>query len=98
MKKLSVLALLLGAMFFATNASAEMKCGGDMAAKTAQSEKPACCTTKPAPNMDKPACCEAKAAPKKAMKCGAGKCGGTDSKPERTAPKESMKCGTGKCA
>jgi len=32
-----------------------------------------------------------------AMKCGAGKCGGSMSGSSKPMPKEAMKCGTGKC-
>ena len=75
----------------------------------AELKKPACCESKAAGKeckcdtsvkcscKDKSNCtCGAKKVPA-AMKCGAGKCGGSMAKPAKDAPKEAMKCGTGKC-
>ncbi len=91
MKKLNLAALLLGAGLFmtmgTTSLSAEgmkcgagkcgssmdkpvSKCGGDKAAKCGADKKASKC------GGDKAAKCGGeKKAPKKAMKCGAGKCG-----------------------
>ena len=61
--------------------AADCKCGPEVK-----------CTCKDA---SKCTCEKGKKAP--AMKCGAGKCGGSMGKSSKAAPKEAMKCGTGKC-
>ena len=89
MKKLNLMALLVGAVLFtgvgATTLSAsDMKCGagkcGNAMNKSAKKD------TKEAGKT-----CDS-CADKKAMKCGSGKCGDA-----KKAPEKAMKCGAGKC-
>ena len=68
-------------------------CESSAAGKTCTCSAQVACTCKDTQNCT----CAAKKAPAAAMKCGAGKCGGSMAKPAKPAPKEAMKCGTGKC-
>ena len=90
MKKLHLIALLLGAALFTgmgtTALSADSKCGAGKCGKSMEKPAGKC-------GGEKAAKCGAN---KKASKCGdakkAAKCGN-----EKKAPKKSMKCGAGKC-
>ena len=93
MKKLNLVALLLGAALFlgfgVTNASAGMKCGAGKCGSSMKVQASKSCGKKDCECGDNCKCGDT-------CKCGEKKSAGKCGKGKKT-PQKAMKCGTGKC-